>query len=356
MFVVLAVFFTLHSITRPKHDLLAQNKPDKIIAFIIFAYIVFLAGMRNGMADTAAYIRSFNNISWNDFSTLDFSFNSGWGFNILAIFFKRFISSNVQVWLMFIAVISGLCVGVTFYKYSHNYFYSVFIFLATTDFTWLVNGIRQFLVVAILFAATGLIEKNKWFKYTLLVLFCSTIHGTALLMLPVYFFVRAKPWKPRVVLLLSVVLLILFFTPSFTALLENIFKETKYENLGEEFLLDDGANPLRVLLFCVTTFLAFVARKSLPQDDIKINIFVNMSLVTSGLYMISMVTSGILIGRLPIYTQFYQYLLLPYILDSFFDRKSRIIIYIISILLFLLYFKVASNGFYYTSNLTGFIM
>ncbi|MBR1948582.1 MAG: EpsG family protein [Alphaproteobacteria bacterium] len=107
--------------------MLAQNKPDKIIAFIVFAYIVFWAGMRNGMADTAAYIRSFNNISWNDFSTLDFSFNSGWGFNILAIFFKRFISSNVQVWLMFIAVISGLCVDATFYKYSHNYFYSVFI-------------------------------------------------------------------------------------------------------------------------------------------------------------------------------------------------------------------------------------
>jgi transmembrane protein EpsG len=291
----------------------------------------------------------------DDIASLDISFNSGWGFRLLEIFFKQLISSNYHAWLMFVAIVTGTCIAVTFYKYSHNYFYSVFLFLATTNFTWLMNGIRQFLVVAIIFAATPLIKENKWFKFILIVLLASTIHGTALLMLPVFFFVRSKPWTSRTMLLFVGVLFVLFFTSSFTSILEDVFAETKYENIGDKFLTDDGVNPIRVLVFSITTILAFFARNRIPKDDILINIFVNMSLVTSGLYLIAMATSGILLGRLPMYTQLYQYMLLPYVIDNLFEKRTKNLVYIASIILFLLYFKIASKGFYYSSDLTGFI-
>lgn len=357
MFVVLALFYLLNLLNQQNHYLKNKNKPHKFMAFLVFAYIVFWAGMRKHYVDTGAYIFSFNNASWSDLSNLDFSFNSGWGFNILEVLFRKCISSNSQIWLMFLAAVSGALVAITFYKYSENYFYSVFLFLATTDFVWMMNGIRQFLVVAILFAATPLIEKNKWFKYFFLVLFCSAIHGTALIMIPIYFFVKCKPWKPQVIVLFGCILFVLFFTSSFTNLLENILKETKYDNISEQFSQDDGVNPLRTLLFCITTFLSYVARKRLPQNDLKINIFTNMSLITSGFYLIAMPTSGILFGRLPIYTQLYQYLLLPYVINNFFDRKTKIIIYLISIVLFLLYFNFAAESMdlYYSSELTGVI-
>ena len=356
MFAVLALFYILHDISQRKNVSKNCTKPDKYIAFIIFAYIIFWVGMRNRFVDTAAYIRSFNGADWSDISKLDFSFNSGWGFRLLEIVFKEYISADKQVWLMFLAIVSGACVGITFYKYSKNYFYSVFLFLATTNFAWMMNGIRQFLAVTILFAGTPLIEKNKWFKYIILTLICSSIHGTALMMILIFFFVRSKPWKSNTLLLFTGVLFVLFFTSSFTNLLESAFEETKYENIGEQFLGDDGVNPIRVLVYSVTTILAFMARKILPQDDVKINIFVNMSLVTTGLYLIAMVTSGILLGRLPIYTQLYQYILLPYVIDKLFADRTKILIYIASIILFLLYFKIASSGFYYSSDMTGFIV
>jgi transmembrane protein EpsG len=286
---------------------------------------------------------------------LDFSFNKGWGFKILEIVFKEIVSSNYHAWLMFIAIVTGMCIAITFYKYSHNYFYSVFLFLATTDFSWLMNGIRQFLAVAIIFAATPLIKENKWFKFILIVLLASAIHGTALMMIPIYFFARGKPWTSRTLFLFAGVLLIMFFTSSFTNILEDVFAETKYENIGDQFMQDDGVNPIRVLVFSITTILSFVARNRLPKDDILINIFINMSLVTSGLYLIAMVTSGILLGRLPMYTQLYQYMLLPYIIDNLFEKRTKSLIYTASIILFLLYFKIASKGFYYSSDLTGFI-
>lgn len=355
MFIVLGFFYFSHDLNRQKHNLIDNDKPSKFIAFIVFAYIVFWVGMRNGYIDTASYINSFNRASWADISSLNFSFNSGWGFSLLEILFKRFISSNYQAWLMFIAIISGMCVAKTFYRYSQNYFYSVFLFLATADFTWMMNGIRQFLVVAMLLVATPLIEQNKTFKYILLILLCSTIHGTALLMIPVYFFVKAKPWTFRNMLLFALVLFVLFFTSSFTDLLTEAFSETKYNNLEEHFSEDNGVNILRVLLYSVTTILAFFARKKLPEDDIKINIFVNMSFVTTCLYLIAMPTSGILLGRLPIYTQLYQYILLPYVIDKLFEQKTKTLVYIVSILCFLLYFSVASDNLYYKSAFTGII-
>jgi transmembrane protein EpsG len=210
MFVVLAFFYVIHTSNQPKHTLNNNDKPSKFIAFIVFGYIVFWAGIRNRFVDTAAYIHTFNMASPNDIASLDISFNSGWGFRLLEIFFKQLISSNYHAWLMFVAIVTGTCIAVTFYKYSHNYFYSVFLFLATTNFTWLMNGIRQFLAVAIIFAATPLIKKNKWFKFILIVLFASTIHGTALMMIPIYFFVRAKPWTSHAMLLLAAFYLFCF--------------------------------------------------------------------------------------------------------------------------------------------------
>ena len=353
---VLGLFYILNNSGVPNLKLNDNTKPNKVFAFIVFAYIVFWAGIRSGFVDTGTYIEQFNNSSWDTLSTLDFSFNSGWGFRLAEIIFKQLISSNYHAWLMFIAIISGACVATTFYKYSQNYFYSVFLFIATTDFTWLMNGIRQFLVVAILFAATPLIENNKWFKYILLVLLCSTIHGTALIMIPIYFIVRSKPWKANTMILLFGVLFILFFTSSFTNLLEETLAETKYENIGDQFLEDDGVNPIRVLVFSVTTIFAFLARKNLPETDIKINIFVNMSVLTSGLYLIAMATSGILLGRLPIYTQLYQYMLLPYVIDKLFENKTKDLVYVASIILFLIYFIIATRGFYYISDLTGILV
>jgi hypothetical protein len=157
-------------------------------------------------------------------------------------------------------------------------------------------------------------------------------------------------------ILLFGVLFVLFFTSSFTNLLEETLAETKYENIGDQFLEDDGVNPIRVLVFSVTTIFAFLARKNLPETDIKINIFVNMSVLTSGLYLIAMATSGILLGRLPIYTQLYQYMLLPYVIDKLFENKTKDLVYVASIVLFLLYFGIATTGFYYISDLTGILV
>lgn len=47
-----------------------------------------------------------------------------------------------------------------------------------------------------------------------------------------------------------------------------------------------------------------------------------MSIVSASIYLVSMFTSGIFIGRLPIYCSLYSYVLLPWEIKHLFNEKT----------------------------------
>ena len=330
-----------------------SKKTSKIIAILVFSYMIFWVGIRDGFVDTTAYIRAFNQASINDLSSIDFSMGSGWGFELIMIIFKIFISSNYHMWLMFIAIITGTCIARFFYKYSDNFYFSLFLFIATTNFAWMMNGIRQFLVVAILLETVPLLENQKKWTYFLVILICSTIHFSCIFLIPLYFIFISKPWNLKTILLLVGVLFIITSTSSFNSFLNTVLRETTYSDSVEQFMGDDGVNPLRFLVYSITTILAFVCNKCMKNESKEIQIAVNMSIITTSLYAIGMVTSGILMGRLPIYTQIYQYVLLPKVINKGFTKDSSKLMYALCIVCYILYFYIMSKGMYYTSEITG---
>ena len=56
------------------------------------------------------------------------------------------------------------------------------------------------------------------------------------------------------------------------------------------------------------------------------------------LYLVSMVTSGIYVGRLPIYTSLYGYMLLPWVIDQIFEKNSAILVKVLMIVCYLGFF------------------
>ena len=69
--------------------------------------------------------------------------------------------------------------------------------------------------------------------------------------------------------------------------------------------------------------VSFLGRKRIrASGDPIINLCSNLAIVSAGLYLISMVTSGIFIGRLPIYASLYGYILLPWEIDHLFDENT----------------------------------
>lgn len=113
------------------------------------------------------------------------------------------------------------------------------------------------------------------------------------------------------------------------ALMDTILGETEYAGAVTEMqrLGDDGVNPLRVLVTAVPVLLAFVQRRRiLREENPVIHICVNMSIITVGFNLIAMVTSGILMGRMAIYTNLYSFIIMPLSADMLVIKKKIIII------------------------------
>ena len=320
-----------------------EARAHLFMAVVTFAVIVFFAGARSHIADTTAYIQMFKDYPLFQ-NAHDVIFDSSArepGFRLFSILIKTFISDNYTVWLSIIAVISGICVMFPLYKYSCNFGVSAFLFMASCQFSWMFNGMRQFLVAAIIFSCTGLILKNKTLLYILIVCVLSTIHQSALLLIPMYFIAQGEPWNKRTMLFIGCIVLAMLFATRFTNMLTDVVEQTDYASSVNEFkATDDGTSPIRILVESIPIILAFLYRNKI-KDKLTpiIKLSINMSLIASGLYIISKIaSSGILLGRLPIYFSMYNLILLPWLLKNIFEKKEKDLVYYIMIICYVAFF------------------
>ena len=337
-----------------------ESRVHLFVAVVTFAVIVFFAGARSYVADTTAYIKMFNDYPLFQ-NAHDVIFDSSArepGFRLFSILIKTYISDNYTVWLSIIAVISGICVMVPLYKYSCNFGVSAFLFMASCQFTWMFNGMRQFLVAAIIFSCTGLILKNKTLLYIIIVFILSTIHKSAFILIPMYFVAQGEPWNKRTLLFIGCIVLAMLFTSKFTNLLTDVVEQTDYATSVEEFRnTDDGTSIIRILVESIPIILAFIYRNRIKGKLTPIvKLSINMSLIASGLYVISKIaSSGILLGRLPIYFSMYNLILLPWLLRNIFDKKEKDLVYYIMIICYFFFFyyqmEIAWGGLEYASKI-----
>lgn len=320
-----------------------EARAHLFMAVVTFAVIVFFAGARSRVGDTLAYIKMFNDYPLFQ-NAHDIIFDSSTrepGFRLFSILIKTFISDNYTVWLSIIAVISGLCVMYPLYKYSCNFGVSVFLFMVSCQFSWMFNGMRQFLVAAIMFSCTGLILKNKTLLYIIIVCILSTIHKSAFILIPMYFIAKGEPWNKRTLLFIGCIVLAMIFTSRFTNLLTDVVEQTDYASSVNEFKAsDDGTNPIRILVESIPIILSFIYRNKITGKLTPIiKLSINMSLIAGGLYVISKVaSSGVLLGRLPIYFSMYNLILLPWLLKNIFSDKEKDLIYYTMVLCYFGFF------------------
>ena len=337
-----------------------ENRVNLFMAFVTFSVIIFFAGLRSGVADTWTYIKMFKDYPlWPDaYKFITDPSAREPGFRIFTVLIKTYISQDYQPWLFIIASISGICIMYPLYKYSCNYGMSVFLFMVSCQFTWLLNGMRQFLVAAILFACTPLILNKKPIPYIIIVLILSTFHKSALIMIPAYFIVDSEPWSKRTMIFIACIILAMVFTSQFTGLLDTVVENSDYASSMAEFKdTYDGTKPIRILVESIPIIIAFLYKDRIKEKLTPIiKISINMSLIASGVYIISKIArSGIMLGRLPIYFSLYNLILLPWLINNRFEKNERRIMNFFMIICYLGFFyyqmKIAWNSFGYISSI-----
>ncbi len=288
-------------------------------AVIAFLPIIHLAAMGNPMSDTWVYISSFekSNASWSSISQAIEARASGFGYGVFQDFWKIIIGNNVKLYRIILALTHTLPVILIFRKYSPEYIFTVFLFVASgCHLAWLMNGMRQFLAVSIIFAGTSFIIRKQYIPAIVLVLIASTVHTSALVMLPVIFIVQGKAWNKKTLLYIVIAVIAMFVFSRRVDLMDDLLQDTEYAGAVSSWqgAGDDGVHPLRVFVNALPVVLAFLARRGIDEEnDPALNICVNMSVINLGIYLVAMVTSGVMMGRVPIYVTLYSFILLAYL-------------------------------------------
>ena len=363
LIIVAIVAMIMYSQQQEEYSLVDFGKGKKrnrnIYAMTIFmiGYIVFWAAIRNAFVDTSAYILAYKNI--NASSSIismwkredgDFLSKSPL-YDTFQLLLKK-MGFHWHVYLALVAIITGACIIYGIGKYTDDVAMSGFLFITSFNFIWMFNGIRQMLVVAVMFAALRLISEKKLIKFLMLVFIMYFIHKTCIIFVPIYFIANMKNWSYGIyACILITMIMTLAFPGRITGMLDSAFDEY---NVAEEFANDDGTNIFRFLVAMVPPVIAYVYRKRLLEfENNEVKVLTNISLINAGLYAVSTVTSGIYMGRLPMYTEIFNIIFLPFLIKKAAKKEIQRTLFLGLVFFYLaLYiYQVATSNLYYSTDL-----
>lgn len=315
-------------------------------AMLFFLPITICSAQRGTWeGDTGTYSLMFQQIP-SDISAISevlASAERDKGYPLLELFVKS-TGGTFRQMVTGIAIFSSWAVVSTYRKYSEEYALSIFLFVAGFEYyQWMFNGMRQFLAVSILLLCTPAIIEKRYKHIFLPLCIAASLHMSVLIVVPCLFIVSGKAFNRRVLLFLAVIVvavLVLARAGALNDLIIDLMNETQYDSIVDEFVetMNSGTNSLRVLVYSVPTIIALVGLKYIRhENDPVINFCVNMSVISMCIYVVSMFTSAILIGRLPIYFSIYNYILLPWEINHIFERKSAMILSVTLVIAYLAY-------------------
>lgn len=318
--------------------------PNRFLVIIAALTLAMVSGLRSNIGDTYFYMHSY---TVGDFSWQAIANSNDIGFNIFQMLLKQ-LSDDPQILVFTTGVITNLLIVLVMYNYTRLFELSVFLYITTGTFTVSMNGIRQFLAAAIVFAATKFLFEGRWKSYMAIVVFASFFHQSALIMLPMYFIARRKAWTRMTAILVSLAVLIVAGFNEFSALLFTAIKDSNYA--AYESFDEGGANVLRAIVWIIPVIIAYFGRDKLRELFPKADIIVNISLVGVILMIIS--TQNWIFARMAIYFNLYQLILIAWLIKVFREKDQKLIYLMVLFFYFLFYFyeSVLALDLHYLSN------
>ncbi|MCM3735037.1 EpsG family protein [Bacillus cytotoxicus] len=325
----------------------ALIKPNQFLILMTSLSLVLVAGLRNNIGDTYFYMHAYTvtNFNWEYIQK-----NKDMGFNIFQMVLQKY-TDDPQVMVFSAALITNVLIVFILYKYSRLIDLSLYVYITSGMYLTSMNGIRQYLAAAIIFAATKYILDGNWKKYILIVLLASTFHQSALVLIPIYFLIRRKAWSSTTFILLFLAVLIVIGFNKFSEVFFAAIGDTQYGHYKD--FHEGGANILRVAVDAAPLILAYFGRERLRELFPKSDYVVNMALLGAVFMLIS--TQNWIFARFTIYFGLYQLILISWVVKLFTKKDQKFIYYAIVVCYFVyfVYEHVITLSIIYKSNFLG---
>lgn len=244
---------------------LKGTKMGNSLLFIIVFIVTYFSGFRDGLG--VDYQNYLIKIDYSDHLTLLEPL-----FSILSIFVSNTIFSEIFVFLFF-ALITNFLYIKSFQRY--NYFFIIFsaYILIPPLFFNSFNVIRQLCAAGIFLHSCKYMEERNLKKYIIYILFASTIHMSAIFLIPIYFFVTVNTNRYIAIILqiFSLTLTSFFITP-----IGNLLAQY---NIYAHYLTYTEAVPTfgsLFIIFNISFFLLSILKSRLitgVRNDILYNLF-----------------------------------------------------------------------------------
>lgn len=316
-----------------------NNYTNLFLAIMIFALPLLFIGLRDYIADTTAYINTYNTMK-ADFPVLEGTIfqTKGYGWKVYIYLLKYFFHLDATGYLFVTAVLQAVALIKFYYKFSPDYNLSVLLFFLSVTFFQMMNGIRQFFAVCLILFFAEWIFNKKYIRFLLVVFVAISIHNATIIWVASVFLIQGKPANKRMFIFSIIVILSIAFVDRFTNILEDTLTETVYSGYTKQFSSDNGSNFMHTLIAAVPLVIAIMGRDKVSETDDRItNSLINISLIETMISLLANFTSGILIGRMPACFSVFSYALLPR-LFPFLGEKNAKTIQTLCILGYFMYF------------------
>lgn len=325
-----------------------RNK--KLFCILASLNWILLSGLRHISigADTLAYFHSYNRTlwtSWNDlfnnFVEIIFHGSEGLGKDkdpgfYLFVKMTQLLTHNYQIFLIIIALIFTVPLGVWIYRNSKNPFISFLIYSVLFYSFFSITGHRQTIATSIVvLIGYKYIKERRLLPFILLTFIAFAIHKSALVFFPFYFLANKKVTKKYLITTLSIFPLLMFFRVPIALFFQNLS--------GYDYGIYEGAGTtnftvLLILIAIVSLWKSKVILKNNPQATHFFNALVIAVLVTP----LTWVNPDAM--RVVQYYSIFLMLLVPEIINSFKkDERPMVYFVVIGLLVMLL---VRSNPQY----------
>jgi transmembrane protein EpsG len=300
-----------------------------IFLFVVIIILLAISGLRKNIGDTEMYIHLYRLIGQGYVS------NGGYEPGFITFYeVLNKISKDPQFMLLVTSAIINYANVWTLKSFAGYIELNTFMYIASGYYLVTMNGLRQSLVAAILFSCSNFIINGKLKSYVIVVIIMSTIHSSALVLIPVYFLVRSEAWSAKVYIFILIFIVSLFIYDPLMSLVFGVLGDTRfgdYKNFKE-----GGANFIRVAVYAVPVILAYIKRDRIRLGWPESNVIVNMSLLNLIIMCFSL--NNWIFARFTVYFQIYNFVLLSYVINYCTKRSERRLLYVSLVAAHLVFF------------------
>ncbi len=328
-FINIAILFLLDGVL-PKTE-----KKNKIIFCTIATLLwIFISGLRsnNVGADTERYQLMFQMTarkSWQEvLKNMKYYLSSGAtkdpGYEILVKVIQLF-TNDYQVFLIVVACMIFIPMGIWIYRYSEDPFISYLVFSGLFYSFFAITGIRQSIAMSfVVFIGYGLIKNKKFKSFILVVLIAASIHKGALIAL-LYLLIAKYPKERLNLYILFAVLLTIFlfiFRSSYTSWAASLLD---FENYA---IQQEGATPYTFTLLYVALIVFVMMFYRSIIEDFPSSSFYIISILT-GLLCLPMVYVNQSAMRVVQMFSIYMMLFIPQLIEKAIVKDDQLLVKII---------------------------